>query len=192
MTYTKSYPKGQAPTARPPTPPDLSLAASDIVSNDSAQPLRTPPRADTVDACAEMFKFCKQCDERYLQPHKIQCLFDVDSGAMERSAVTLVCEIIEILLADIAQQSLSLTRGGSLTVTLKRQQTIWILALTERHIERARQMATMRRVSLVQRHAQALGAACRVHETGEGTITALMFDSAAGVHTHADAPALLH
>lgn len=134
---------------------------------------------DTVDVCAEMFRFCKQCDEKYLHPRKIQCLFDVDSGAMHRGAVQIVCEVIESLLADISQNGVCHANGASLTVTLRKQHGVWILAVTERHIASLRQTATVRRLSLVRRRAQLLGAACRVHETNEGFITALMFDSTA-------------
>ncbi|MCC6913426.1 MAG: hypothetical protein IT566_06965 [Rhodospirillaceae bacterium] len=134
---------------------------------------------DTVDVCAEMFKFCKQCDEKYLRPRKIQCLFDVDSGAMNRGALQLVCEVIETLLADISQSGVCHASAASLTVTLRRRHGVWILAVTERHITSLRRTATVRRLSLVRRRARLLGAACRVHETNEGFITALMFDSTA-------------
>ena len=137
---------------------------------------RSSVALDTIDVCAEMFRFCKQLDERYLHPRKIQCLFDVDSGAMHREALKIVCEVIETLLTDIAQSGVCHARGASLTVTLRRQHGVWILALTERRIAALRQTATVRRLSLVRRRAQLLGAACRVHETSEGFITALMFD----------------
>jgi hypothetical protein len=126
-----------------------------------------------------MFKFCKQCDEKYLHPRKIQCLFDVDSGSMHRGAVQIVCEVIESLLADISQNGVCHANGASLTVTLRKQHGVWILAVTERHIASLRPTATVRRLSLVRRRAQLLGAACRVHETNEGFITALMFDTTA-------------
>jgi hypothetical protein len=147
--------------------------------HESAKIVRASPPAGTVDVCAEMFKFCKQCDEKYLHPRKIQCLFDVDSGAMHPAALNLVCEVIETLLADIAQAGVCHSKGASWTLTLRRQHGVWILALTERRIASLRQTATVRRLSLVRRHAQLLGAACRVHETSEGVITALMFDCAA-------------
>jgi len=132
--------------------------------------------ADTVDVCAQLFRFCKECDEKYLQPRRIQCLFDVDSGVMHPAPLQIVREIIETLLADIAGAVVCQNSAASLTVTLRRQHGVWILALTERHIARLRQTATVRRLSLVRRRAQLLGAACRVHETADGFITALMFD----------------
>lgn len=142
-------------------------------------PLRAHTDADTVDACSEMFKFCKLCDEKYLQARKIQCLFDVDGGPIPRAALGIVCEIIETLLADIAQNGVCHSGRASLTVTLKCQQGVWILALTERRIAALRQTATARRLSLIRGSAQRLGAACRIHETSEGFITALMFDGTA-------------
>jgi hypothetical protein len=149
--------------------------------NDSAREsvkLARVVASDTTDVCAEMFKFCKQCDEKYLQARKIQCLFDVDGGRMHRAALRIVCEVIETLLADIADGGVCHSAGASLTVTLRRQHGVWILALTERRITGLRRTATVRRLSLVRRHAQLLGAACRVHETADGFITALMFDCA--------------
>ncbi len=143
---------------------------------------------DTTDVCAEMFKFCKQCDEKYLHPRKIQCLFDVDSGVMHRGALQVVCQVIETLLADISQNGVCHANGASLTVTLRRQHGVWILAVTERHIASLRQAATVRRLSLVRRRAQLLGAACRVHQTNEGFITALMFDSTAVTSGWRDCP----
>ena len=144
---------------------------------------RTPARrsvrgtkVETVDVCAQLFRFCKECDEKYLQPRRIQCLFDVDSGVMHPAPLQIVREIIETLLADIAGAGVCQNSAASLTVTLRRQHGVWILALTERHIARLRQTATVRRLSLVRRRAQLIGAACRVHETADGFITALMFD----------------
>src|SRR4051812_35796623 len=93
-------------------------------------PLGTEACVDTLDACSVMFKFCKQCDQKHLQPRKIQCLFDVDSGPMHRGALGIVCEVVEILLADIAQSGVCHSGTASLTVTLKRQQGVWILAIT--------------------------------------------------------------
>lgn len=148
------------------------------VRHQSAALARSSERGETVDVCAEMFRFCKQCDEKYLQPHNIECLFDVDSGAMHPAALQIVCEVIDTLLADIPQGGVSHSGGASLTVTLRRQHGVWILALTERRIASQRQAAAARRLSLVRRRAQLLGAACRVHETADGFITALMFDCA--------------
>jgi hypothetical protein len=165
------------------TPLDQRSAAGQAVtrgiSHENALLARANTPAETADVCAELFKFCKQCDEKYLQPRRIQCLFDVDGGAMHRAALQIVCEVIETLLADIAESGVCHSKGASLTVTLRRQHGVWILALTERRIESLRQTATVRRLSLVRRRAQLLGAACRVHETNEGLITALMFDCAA-------------
>lgn len=153
------------------------MAPSEITHAGVNTLTRSSVTLDTVDVCAEMFRFCKQLDEKYLHPRRIQCLFDVDSGAMHRGALKIVCEVIETLLTDIAQSGVCHTHGASLTVTLRRQHGVWILALTERRIAALRQAATVRRLSLVRRRAQLLGAACRVHETSEGCITALMFDS---------------
>lgn len=156
--------------------PVITVASSEITAEVLHTPIRPDASADTVDACSEMFKFCKQCDEKYLQTRKIQCLFDVDGGPIHRTALRIVCEVVETLLADIAQSGVCHSGAASLTVTLKRQQGVWILALTERRIAALRQSATVRRLSLVRGRAQLLGAACRVHETSEGFITALMFD----------------
>ncbi len=155
----------------------VRIAAGDIAHVGANAPMHGA--SDTADTCAEMFKFCKQCDEKYLHPRKIQCLFDVDSGAMNRAALRLVREIIESLLADISRNGVCHANGASLTVTLRRRHRAWILAVTERRIASLRRTATARRLSLVRRHAQLLGAACRVHETNEGFITALMFDGTA-------------
>lgn len=135
-------------------------------------------RKDRLDVCAAMFKFCKQCDETYLRPRGIQCLFDVDSGRMHRGAVKVVCDIVDALLADIASAGVAHTKGASLTVTLRRQHGVWLLALTETRICSMRPAGTIRRLSLVRQRAQLLGAACRVHETADGSITALIFDGA--------------
>lgn len=156
----------------------IAIVASEITQDALQIPIETYADLDTVDACSEMFKFCKQCDEKYLQPRNIQCLFDVDNGQINRAALRIVCEVVEILLADIAQSGVCHSGAASLTVTLKRQQSVWILALTERRIEALRQTATVRRLSLIRDRTQMLGAACRVHETAEGFITALMFDCA--------------
>lgn len=156
-----------------------AIAVSDITYVGVNAPAQSREAPDTIDVCAEMFKFCRQCDEKYLRPRKIQCLFDVDGGAMHRAALRIVCEIIETLLVDISHNGVCHTNGASLTVTLRRQHGVWILALTERGIASLRQTATVRRLSLVRSRARMLGAACRVHETGEGFITALMFDSTA-------------
>ena len=166
--------------------PSTGSGTSAVVHDDIIRTARRTPSQDTVDACAEMFRFCKQCDEKYLQPRNIQCLFDVDSGALHRTAARVIREIIDLLLADIARHGVCQASGASLTVTLKRQHGIWILAVTERCIESLRRTTAVRRLSLVRRRAQLLGAACRVHETGEGFITALMFDSAAGADDRAD------
>jgi hypothetical protein len=149
------------------------------ITREGAKLARVNAPADLADVCAEMFKFCKQCDEKYLQARKIQCLFDVDSGVIHRAALQLVCEAIETLIADIADAGVRHAEGASLTVTLRRQHGVWILALTERRLTALRGAATARRLSLVRRHARLLGAACRVHETADGFITALMFDCTA-------------
>jgi hypothetical protein len=156
-----------------------ATAGVPIPAGINRKPTARPARAtqiDTVDVCAQLFRFCKECDEKYLQPRRIQCLFDVDSGAMHPAPLRLVRDIIETLLADIAGNGVCQNSAASLTVTLRRQHGVWILALTERHIASLRRTATVRRLSLVRHRAQLLGAACRVHETGEGFITALMFD----------------
>jgi hypothetical protein len=179
MRHEKTF-----PNALTPLPQRHSVPETLVVENDTAQEVSTPlarsqAALETVDVCAEMFKFCKQCDEKYLHPRRIQCLFDVDSGGMHRAALQIVCEVIETLLADISNSGVCHSSGASLTVTLRRQHGVWILALTERRITALRQTATVRRLSLVRRRAQLLGAACRVHETNEGFITALMFDCTA-------------
>ena len=157
---------------------EIAIFASEI-THQARAPVGSGAAAHTVDACSEMFKFCKQCDEKYLQPRKIQCLFDVDSGPIHRGPLRIVCEVMEILLADIAQSGVCHSAAASLTVTLKRHQGVWMLALTERRIAALRQTATVRRLTLVRSRAQMLGAACRVHETADGFITALLFDCAA-------------
>lgn len=178
MTHEKFSLHSLIPASRT-SVPGVRTDATDIAYAPHEPITRGAPSSDMTDVCAQMFKFCKQCDEKYLQPRKIQCLFDVDSGMMHRAALQIVSDAIETLLADIAQSGICQTAGASLTVTLRKQHGVWILALTERRIASLRQTATVRRLSLVRRHAQRLGAACRVHETNEGFITALMFDCAA-------------
>ncbi|MGE4062949.1 MAG: hypothetical protein AB7E79_06235 [Rhodospirillaceae bacterium] len=176
MRHEKNISNALMPLAQ--THPPL-VEHGDFTSEADLPVVRGPAPSDTVDVCAQLFKFCKQCDEKYLRPRKIQCLFDVDSGAMHRAALQLVCEVIETLLIDIADHGTCHSNGASLTVTLRRQHGVWILAVTERRISALRHTATVRRLSLVRRRAQLLGAACRVHQTNEGFITALMFDCAA-------------
>lgn len=178
MTHEKFLSNALVPTGRT-TLPGIRVVSHDLTHARIEQIARGRAPAEMTDVCAQMFKFCKQCDEKYLQPRKIQCLFDVDSGVMHRAALHIVCEMVETLLADIAQNGVCHTAGASLTVTLRRQHGVWILALTERRIASMRQTAAVRRLSLVRRRAQLLGAACRVHETNEGYITAVMFDCAA-------------
>jgi hypothetical protein len=157
---------------------EIAIVSSEV-SHQARAPVGFNAGANTVDACSEMFKFCKQCDEKYLQPRKIQCLFDVDSGPIHRGTLRIVCEVMEILLADIAQSGVCHSAAASLTVTLKRHHGVWMLALTERRIAALRHTARVRRLTLVRSRAQMLGATCRVHETAEGFITALLFDCAA-------------
>jgi len=157
---------------------EIAIISSEV-THQARYPVGSDAGANTVDACSEMFKFCKLCDEKYLQPRKIQCMFDVDSGPIRRSALRIVCEVMDILLGDIAQSGVCHSAAASLTVTLKRHQGVWMLALTERRIAGLRHTATVRRLTLVRSRAQMLGAACRVHETAEGFITALLFDCAA-------------
>lgn len=158
--------------------PEIAIVSNEV-TRQAPDPVGSKAGANTVDACSEMFKFCKHCDEKYLRPRKILCLFDVDSGPIHRSALRIVCEVMEILLADIAEGGVCHSAAASLTVTLKRRQGVWVLALTERRIAALRHSATVRRLTLVRSRAQMLGAACRVHETAEGFITALLFDCAA-------------
>lgn len=141
---------------------------------------------ETADVCRTLFKFCRDCNERYLEPRKIQCLFDVAGGWMAQSTLRAVCEMIETLMADIAVQTTARAAGGSVTITLRRQHGAWIFAAIERQIPAERTAA--RRLALVRRVARKIDAACRIEETADGCITALIFD--AGTVAHAGAPTL--
>lgn len=159
--------------------PRQPAAKAHVTAGDITPAGPNPVAGECVDVCAEMFSFCKRCDEKYLRPREIQCLFDVDSGAMHRATLQIVCGVVEALLADLSHNGICHASGSSLTVTLRRQHGVWILALTERHIASLRPTAAARRLSLIRPRARLLGAACRVHETREGFITALMFTSTA-------------
>jgi len=176
MRHEKNLPASLVPVDQQPAA-SAALVAH-VVTHAGLEPVPGAARAKPGDVCAELFKFCKQCDEKYLHPRKIQCLFDVDGGTMNRAALRIVCGVIETLLEDISEGGARHFRGASLTVTLRRHYGVWILALTERRIAPLHKAAAVRRRSLVQRHAQLLGAACRVQATAEGFITALMFDCA--------------
>lgn len=92
----------------------LAPVASDRTYDQQNARFRAAAGIDAVDACSEMFKFCKQCDEKYLQPCNIQCLFDVDSGFMHRGALSVVCDVVDVLLAEIAQSGVCHS-GGAFT-----------------------------------------------------------------------------
>src|SRR5690606_21223055 len=126
-----------------PRPWQRSVEAQNV-SGDVLPADASPGARDTVDACAELFRFCKQCDEKYLHQRGVQCFFDVDSGAMHRKSLGIVCEVIETLLAEISHKGVNHAKGASLTVTLRRRRGVWIFALTEQRIANLRQAATAR------------------------------------------------
>jgi hypothetical protein len=85
--------RSRAPAARRSSPARTAPSHSPAFARAYNDFKRTPRERD-VDVCAELFKFCKACEERFLETCGISCLFDVDSGAMPRATFQTLCTTI--------------------------------------------------------------------------------------------------
>jgi len=129
----------------------------------------------TVDACSKLFDVCRSCEQNYLKSLGVACYFDVDGGVMPQATFNVVSAIIETLVEDISNNWGGRSRGATLTLTLRRKDTVWIMAVAEKRISSVRSNVAARRASLVRGLVQSIGGTCRTQETDEGLITAFVF-----------------
>jgi hypothetical protein len=126
--------------------------------------------AADVDACAYLFRFCRDLEGRY-RDRGLDFLFDVEPAKLPE----IVCRAIALMARAVVETAPSHARGGTVTLTLQRRDTAYAAVITVRRLHDDGAIAD-RGLASVRMLAARLGAECRIRATADSRVVVVLFE----------------
>jgi hypothetical protein len=91
---------------------------------------------EALDACAYLFRICRDLQREYLDRYHADLLFDVEPGQLPQTICQAVASMVHHFILDLADAVPAPIPNGAVGIVLRRRGTSWAAVLYDRGLRR--------------------------------------------------------